>query len=49
MIKKKPCGEKENDVILQADISQDIGTTIRQVRAEAYRLCTTATCILRQN
>ena len=35
-------------VILQADISREFGTTIRQVRAEAYRLSTTAARISRQ-
>ena len=35
-------------VFLQTDISRVFGTTIRQVRAEAYRLSTTATRILRQ-
>jgi len=36
-------------VILQSDISREIGTTIRQVRAEAYRLSTTAARISRQS
>ena len=35
-------------VFLQADISRDFSTTIRQVRAEAYRLSTTAARISRQ-
>ncbi len=35
-------------VFLQADISRDFGTTIRQVRAEVYRLSTTAARISRQ-
>jgi hypothetical protein len=35
-------------VFLQADISREFGTTIRQVRAEAYRFSTTAARISRQ-
>ncbi len=35
-------------VFLHADISREFGTTIRQVRAEAYRLSTTAARVLRQ-
>jgi hypothetical protein len=35
-------------VFLRADISREYGTTIRQVRAEAYRLSTTAARISRQ-
>ena len=33
---------------MQADISREFGTTIRQVRAEAYRLSTTAARISRR-
>ena len=36
-------------VILRADISREFGTTIRQVRAEAYRFSTTAARISRQS
>ena len=39
----------KNVVLLQSDISREYGTTIRQVRTEAFRFGTTAPRFLRQN
>ena len=44
---QKPCDD-EKSCTFAADISRESGTTIRQVRAEAYRFSTTAARISRQ-
>ena len=44
---QKPCDD-EKSCTFAADISREFGTTIRQVRAEAYRFSTTVARILRQ-
>ena len=44
---QKPCDDEKSSTFA-ADISREFGTTIRQVRAEAYRFSTTAARISRQ-